>query len=401
MRSGVLSLVALSAVIMLVTLSITGTGGSAPVATAAGSTAALFFDKVNSGTSADVLQAISGRSVLVFGPNAKQVPIMRGANPSLKILMYDRPPATNTNASDYRYLDNRETWWVHDAKGSRMHEAGGQGREGWLLHIGNSDYRLYEQAKIVKTVTNYAYDGVFLDVSIPYYVQYREWLDKNDLPTTAPASIVAGWPDWIGSFHQELHPLLADRLHIFNSWPPVPGRYEEYEAWFDAVVGIVDGAQMDGFCYNRSEAWSLDKWTYQMQVAKRLIAASKVTLLKAPMDNLGGNLPKLHSAQRYCFGSYLLVADGRYALFRNPDEADNTYWNDRLFMAAIGTPLGPYFAVGPVFRRDFTNGAVVVNPSSSAYTIELGEEFSRLNGSSRASVTVNPQDGVILLRDLP
>ncbi|MEI6266984.1 MAG: Ig-like domain-containing protein [bacterium] len=61
-----------------------------------------------------------------------------------------------------------------------------------------------------------------------------------------------------------------------------------------------------------------------------------------------------------------------------------------------------------VYRRDFTNGISLVNPTESAVTIPLGGNFRKIkgtqvpsinDGSIVSSVTLQPKDGIILLRE--
>ncbi len=50
------------------------------------------------------------------------------------------------------------------------------------------------------------------------------------------------------------------------------------------------------------------------------------------------------------------------------------YWN-----ANIGDPAGDYFQVGTVFERDFTNGKVVVNATSTGVSVDLGGSYRLVN----------------------
>lgn len=364
-------------------------------------TVALFFDKPHADDTADQLATLARRNALVFGAGPKQIPVLRAANPRLEILMYEQPAGTTLGAPDYPYLDQRETWWVHDDKGSRMHEMGGGPNYSWLLHIGKSGYRTYEKNKITSGVVDNGFDGVFLDTSNPYWPIFRDWYDVNNRRTTPTSDVLAGWPDWMLSFHQELKALLGSKTQIFNSWPNNPGRYDEYKYWVEKTIAAVDGTQDDGFCYNRSQPWSTSSWQYQVTSAQRILGMGKIAMLKSPMDNLQQDLGKLHQLQRFCFGSYLLVADGKNAYFRNPDEADVVYWNERLFTAPIGQPTGAYYTVGDLYRRDFTNGTVIVNPTTADKKIDLGMAYYRLKGTTDRIVTIKALSGLILLTTAP
>jgi hypothetical protein len=52
----------------------------------------------------------------------------------------------------------------------------------------------------------------------------------------------------------------------------------------------------------------------------------------------------------------------------------------------LGRPLGEHYAVGAGWRRDFQGGSVLVNPSSSSVTFNLGAGFYRILGISAPTV---------------
>ncbi len=366
-----------------------------PHSKGAGDTVALFFDKPKAFTTPQELSRMAKHNVLVFGASAKQLVALRAADPSLSILTYEGASGTNTSAPDYGYLDQHESWWVHDDSGSRMHDLAGPAAT-WLLHLGKDAFQAYQRDKIVGEVSA-GYDGVFLDSSHPGWVQYRLWYDENDHLTAPPATVLSGWPDWVVTFHRAVKSKMLEQTQIFNTWPTTPGRYVEFAPWLEKILAVVDGVQFDGFCYNRTQVWDLVKWEYQVNQAARIVAMPKITLLKAPMDGLRSNPTVLERLQGLCFGSYLLVADGQYALFRNVDEEDVGYWNGKLFTAPIGTPVGSYYQTGVLYRRDFSNGTVIVNPTTSKRTLPLERTYYTLNAEAVTSVTLPSLSGVVLL----
>lgn len=73
----------------------------------------------------------------------------------------------------------------------------------------------------------------------------------------------------------------------------------------------------------------------------------------------------------------------------------------------LGQPVTSAVKVGNTWRRDFTNGVSLVNPSGSAVTVKLGGTFRKIkgaqdpvvnDGSLVTSVKLAAQDGVVLLR---
>jgi hypothetical protein len=92
-----------------------------------------------------------------------------------------------------------------------------------------------------------------------------------------------------------------------------------------------------------------------------------------------------------CWSSYD-TANSRYQ--------SETWYPEYDTAAQLGAPLGG-FTVLPdgVYRRDFANGVVLVNPSTSpAGVVGLGGTFSGSGVTDVSSVSLGATSGVILLR---
>jgi hypothetical protein len=113
-----------------------------------------------------------------------------------------------------------------------------------------------------------------------------------------------------------------------------------------------------------------------------------------------------------------LMNDGyfSYAL-SSSGHARNGIWNYDEFDNAgagrgyLGQPTGAMVSAGSnVYRRDFQGGIALVNPDSVAHTVQLGGTFRKINGtqdhavndgSLATAVTLQPRDGVVLLKVAP
>jgi hypothetical protein len=62
----------------------------------------------------------------------------------------------------------------------------------------------------------------------------------------------------------------------------------------------------------------------------------------------------------------------------------------------IGVPTGSYAKVGSVYRRSFSNGLVLVNPTTSSATVALSGPYTTLSGTVVTSVTLPPHTGQVL-----
>ena len=94
--------------------------------------------------------------------------------------------------------------------------------------------------------------------------------------------------------------------------------------------------------------------------------------------------------------SFLLAWDGGGSVFvYNPLDGSDP-WNPA-WTTDIGTPTGARYAVGAGWRRDYTGGTVLVNPSPSAsQTFALGRTYTSPDRSAVSSVTLPPTSGMVL-----
>jgi hypothetical protein len=123
--------------------------------------------------------------------------------------------------------------------------------------------------------------------------------------------------------------------------------------------------------------------------------------------------------QRMRFGlTTALMSDGyfSYEISTSGHGTRGLLWFDEYDNAGagrgyLGQPTGPATAqTGGVYRRDYTGGIALVNPSSSAVTVQLGGTFQKIkgtqaptinNGAQVTAVTIPARDGIVLLRTTP
>jgi len=102
------------------------------------------------------------------------------------------------------------------------------------------------------------------------------------------------------------------------------------------------------------------------------------------------------AAMRYARASFLLDWDGGggAVMFKTTDTSDP--WNLE-WTADVGQPTGDKYRVGVGWRRDFTGGTAIVNPSSSSsQTFSLGGAYQKADGSMVSTVTLGPAQALVL-----
>ena len=111
-----------------------------------------------------------------------------------------------------------------------------------------------------------------------------------------------------------------------------------------------------------------------------------------------------------------LMGDGFFSYDHGEEEHSQIWWCDEQD-ANLGNPIGPSInqstgnsvTMSGVWRRDFENGVALLNSTDRSQTISFEAEMERLrgtqdptvnNGQIAKSVTLAPQDGIILLRPI-
>jgi len=108
-----------------------------------------------------------------------------------------------------------------------------------------------------------------------------------------------------------------------------------------------------------------------------------------------------HKVMLFCFTSYLLGVHGNTASFgwkANYSPDSHGYWAEFDEARQLGQPTNDYYSYDSVYARDFENGKVLVNPSTTSYTVPLGQNYRTLDGQIVSSVTLDDHTGVILLK---
>ena len=157
-------------------------------------------------------------------------------------------------------------------------------------------------------------------------------------------------------------------------------------------------------------SWSLETWAGWGKMMERYRAVLKNT---RPPKIVGFNVqgsPKDYRFFRYAYASCLLD-DGYFSFTDKSAEYSSVPWFDeydhKLGDARSGPPTTAWSQ--EVWRRDFENGIVLVNPTIFARTVKLEPGLRRLagnqdpavnNGSAASQLTLGPKDGIVLLRQL-
>src|SRR5207253_3080577 len=84
------------------------------------------------------------------------------------------------------------------------------------------------------------------------------------------------------------------------------------------------------------------------------------------------------------------IGNGRNSYFYfTANKTDPATLDDPLYHLQIGSPVGGYVVQNGAYVRTFTNGKVVVNPTSSVVSVDLGGSYRRPDGSFALGATLS------------
>jgi hypothetical protein len=171
--------------------------------------------------------------------------------------------------------------------------------------------------------------------------------------------------------------------------------------FFTEVQRIAGGAEAEVFVYHRPDrSGFLGREMVEVYLERvRQTPKGKMMFLNcATSASFGGN-PDL---TLFAYFTYLLVAGPEREVYWTCKEGDSEiphFWYKE-FDLDLGPPREEMRTVGGVWKRDFTNGTVVVNPSENlaAYSFD-GQCVDVLGKPLHSPVTLKAQTGMLLIRN--
>lgn len=345
--------------------------------------------------------------VILHSWEADRIAQLKSSNPNLKALEYKDASLTASysckNGVDdaliptgvgYCYSDkNHPEWFLTDPAGNRIQSCSWSSL--WLMDVGNASYQQAWLDNVATEAKARGFDGVMLDDvnqsqtghlcgrTIAKYPQAADF-------TAAMSSFMAK----VGRGLSSRGLLVMPNIFIANWWDS-----SGIAAW-DTFLSNSSGAVQEYFTKwgMDSGQWFTDDggyhndWTSRQEFLRRTQAAGKifVGLTYAPSTDL--------RSMRYARASFLADWNGGpSALSFEPTTPEQQDPYNSIWTKDLGSPLGAKYRVGLAWRRDFSGGVIVVNPSTSQQTVGLGGTFSTLSGQLVTSVTLGTADAAILM----
>jgi hypothetical protein len=333
-------------------------------------------------------------TVEVGSTRASDISAMKASNPSLTGLFYQD---ALTYGSNY-YVTDKNT-------GAKCIDKDW----GWYLHdISNLSYQTAVASYIESVLNaNPQFDGVSLDdVQSNIYNSDSNFYQEGSSPhadCALPDALKNSWETSMVALLDAVKAKIGNKLLIanmpyycaaglFNAGPPPT--CADY-------LSHVDGQIDEGFAHaNWQDAVTFDSagsWLGHLGALINAVSKKKYYItLSGVLDGATSN--QITGLVRYSYASFLMGADGLYAKhsFTPSINYANYNWYPE-WNVQLGNPLASYSQVSGTgaYRRNFQNGIVLVNPSTSPVTISLGANYKTLDGNIVNSVTLASYQGEI------
>lgn len=252
-----------------------------------------------------------------------------------------------------------------------------------------------------KIVNSGVWDGIFMDVLIPKLTGSAD-IDYQRLGYTTPEQFCSAWNDTMYKFVEKIrkgapknYPIMCNYgpgewPDLTNGWMreafPIQGVYDPHMNWQETMFGNYWGQR--GYLGSDHEyIWNGERLFW---------------LCSSP------GYDQDHSKQQMRFGlGSATLGDGFHSFGRNEWEPRRFWWYGE-YDLDLGDPLGwAYLSSNGTVTREFSKGAVVVNPQWSPKSVYLGNSSDRAftlttdglpTGPRKTSFVVPARDSIFLLR---
>ncbi|MEA3254492.1 MAG: putative glycoside hydrolase [Candidatus Altiarchaeota archaeon] len=329
-----------------------------------------------------------------------KIDFIKSVNPDVILLCYrfcgvDR--SKNIGCGSFHWIDkNHPEWFLLDKDGSRITDYFNEysKRNVYLMDFRNSGWRHYLAQDIVQTAKIQGWDGIFLDgmhVNIGDYWApngIRGYKNNREFNKAVKGFLSTIYP-YFKESNKLLIPNACECIKVKDSW----------EAWLNFSDGGVDEGFSSISNWSPADIWR-NPGEWMSQILYMEYTGDQDKLFYAYSQGRWLNERDL----LYNLASYLIGKRGGKDVFCNGAggcsyskiKRDYDAFKD-FYNAPIGTPLGERYKSQGVWQRDYSNGRVLVNPSSEGYHVELGKVYRTVNNITLTSLTLGNHEGMILL----
>ncbi len=292
-----------------------------------------------------------------------------------------------TWCNDYPTVTMNESWFWHNTNNERVIDPD----MALLMNVSVAGFQQYWEQSLETQVADGQYDGIMFDSASPSLLQ--GWVGgsgANQDPRLAGTAVKTtqftelGNTTWIDAWQTWITKLSADLAA--KGIPLIPNDGNFVTSWDNTDYTVTTGVFSEGFA-STNEAVS--DWQASTNELLKLASLDKIMILQNYLSSPGDVATRM-----YYLGNYLLVKGHHTYLdyFASGPLEWYPEWG-----IDLGTPTTPAttdvstLASGGVYRRDFTKGSVLVNPTSSPVTVSIaGNQVVPMGGGAVDSTGAPP-----------
>ena len=338
----------------------------------------------------------------------------RAKNPNYTVLHYQLGTGNsaysyiinNQWSSDFSYVNQQESWFAHQSYSGEPQSAAdlasgrvlGNSNDWYQADISNPAWQQYTLTQVFQNMAATGSNAWFAD-SFTYGIGgagYNDPIPTRYQGTNAanPAYWPGGvtWTTQLGNWAQAVENAFAQHNATYGTdykfIPNLDARTTSWEPnWYNNANGvpIVDGAFLEGF----GQYTDTYNWTLSMNRGLNLTHNGKIVIMQ-PYPSAAPNTAAGQQQVDFFLGTYLLLKGDQTYL--NIDYGGGVQYYPE-YQLNLGTPATPppvgvsSYLWNGVYRRDFQNGFVLVNPGSATYTLNLGGTYQQVQGHGGGTMT--------------
>jgi len=322
---------------------------------------------------------------------------LKAANKGIKVIAYKSAAATFSFATtpegaDQEFLpsgvgyaktaEQHPEWFLADKDEKRIESCISQGR--WLMDVGNPEYQTAWFENVSAELKEKGFDGVLLD---DVETSVGRHLCGRTIPKYPGDD---GYAAAMESFLAKVAPELKAKGLLALPKISLPRNAAAVATW-TKWISYGSGAALDSWTKSGSEPsehLAGDDWAHQQALLKETERAGKIFL-----GLTSGPATDLRSI-RYSRASFLLGWNaGSSAVVYTSPTAES--WSPETAVE-VGPPLGAAREAGGVWQREFRDGLVLVNPSTTAKTVKLDNSYFTPSRQLITSIRLEPASGITL-----
>jgi hypothetical protein len=339
-------------------------------------------------------------------------PAMKAANPNLRIFLYLNGMFAQRNQGSVFPA----AWYMRAADGTKIQSAGygnylmdprsaAPFTSGGVTYAGWSDYVALRCTAMLKSTPGS--DGCFVDM-----LGTGPLMSFYNVGHKVPAADAKGTPFTASSWYGQIAGPIAASVELESGAPVLANGIGSGRRYFGTSFGpsrmLLDFATAgDAEIWLRSPTQSLSTWptdaVWRSEVQMLSDSSSANRTVNATVKTwVTGAAALKEQWRRFALGSYL-IGNGGHASFEFTSDKTGPAWSDDspLYGVALGAPVQTFADVssylqGGIYRRDFSNGTVLVNTGDKPVTANLDGTYLTQAGASVTSVTVPAHDAAIL-----